>query len=217
MGSPEAPSQFTDADGLYTRVGRLARTLHDALRELGYHDSLQDAFNHLPDARDRLAYISKVTGEAAEQVLNSVDKARLFQERLARAGGDLGVRWAAAAGPQAGSATLAANGDAELVPDTRRFLETITESTDATNAILSEIMVAQNFHDLTGQVVRRVVELARNLEEQLLQLLVLASPAERPAPRSTGKFEGPATHLAGRTDLVADQAAVDELLASLGF
>jgi chemotaxis protein CheZ len=69
------------ADAVYQRIGHLTRTLHDALRELGYDKELQGTRDQLPDARDRLTYIARVTGEAAEKVLNAVDQARVVQER----------------------------------------------------------------------------------------------------------------------------------------
>src|SRR5258708_10842843 len=79
------------------RIGHLTRTLHNALRELGYDRELMDARDNLPDARDRLAYIARVTGEAAEKVLNAVDRARTVQQELSEQAPSLRNRWQALA------------------------------------------------------------------------------------------------------------------------
>ncbi|MCS7102138.1 MAG: protein phosphatase CheZ, partial [Burkholderiaceae bacterium] len=77
-------------------------------------------------------------------------------------------------------------------------------------------MLAQDFHDLTGQVIRKVVALAHEMEAQLVKLLLdTTPPAQRPAESTS--LEGPVVNGAGRTDVVKNQADVDDLLASLGF
>ncbi|MCX8114162.1 MAG: protein phosphatase CheZ, partial [Burkholderiaceae bacterium] len=97
LGSTAAPQLACDeraeSDDVYQRIGQLTRTLHNALRELGYDKELLGTREQLPDARDRLAYIARVTGAAAEKVLNAVDRARSLQEELTRQAGDLHRRW----------------------------------------------------------------------------------------------------------------------------
>jgi len=202
---------------LYQRIGHLTRTLHNALRELGLHESLADARDHLPDARDRLAYIARVTGEAAEKVLNAVDRARTVQDMLAGGAKGLESRWAAVALYADGGAERATPAGCELIGDTRSFLRSIDEQAVQTNAILTEIMMAQDFHDLTGQVIRKVVALSQELEEQLVHLLIDATPPEQRRRIEPARLEGPVVDAGQRTDVVTDQAGVDDLLASLGF
>src|SRR5246500_5805622 len=84
-----AAAQAGSDETIRQRIGQLTRTLHDALRELGYERELMDARANLPDARDRLAYIARVTGEAAEKVLNAVDRARTVQQELTEQAGTL--------------------------------------------------------------------------------------------------------------------------------
>jgi len=205
-----APEDF------YHRIGQLTRTLHDAMRELGYHEHLADARDNLPDARDRLAYVARLTGNAAEKVLNSVDRARSLQDEIAQRAQELRTRWAAvatytAAGERATPAGVA------LVEDTCGFLAKLGAQAELTNTILTEIMMAQDFHDLTGQVIRKVVSLAQTLEEQLVRLLVDANQGEARRKVDGQGLEGPIVNREGRSDVVADQAGVDDLLASLGF
>jgi chemotaxis protein CheZ len=205
------------ADAVYQRIGHLTRTLHDALRELGYDKELQGARDQLPDARDRLTYIARVTGEAAEKVLNAVDQARVVQEQMTQRATDLRKRWQAVAQYTAQDAKRATPAGRQLVDETCSFFDGVGGQTDATQAILTDIMMAQDFHDLTGQVIRKVVTLAQNMEEQLLKLLIETTPPEQRRKLEPEILEGPVVKAEGRTDVVTDQAGVDDLLASLGF
>jgi chemotaxis protein CheZ len=216
----DAPAQ----EDIYHRIGHLTRTLHDAMRELGYQESLADARDNLPDARDRLAYIARLTGDAAEKVLNSVDRARNVQGEITTRAQGLRDRWAAVAVYTTGSAAApgaaaerATPAGAALVEETCAFLASLDSQAELTNGILTDIMMAQDFHDLTGQVIRKVVGLATNLEEQLVKLLIDATPQEQRKKVDPGILEGPVVNPENRSDVVSDQAGVDDLLASLGF
>jgi chemotaxis protein CheZ len=211
---PGVDSEVTSHD-VFQRIGAITRRLHDALRELGYDKTLEHAVDSLPDARARLSRIAELTGESAEKVLNTVEVARAVQDQIRGDAGSLEVRWAgrtvqALSGPE---------GDL-LVADTRKFLGGLPASTDLTNRYLSDIMLAQDFHDLTGQMIGKVVDLAQTLEEQLVALLLETTPPERRARAAVteaGSLSGPAVNTAGRTDIVTDQSQVDDLLESLGF
>jgi len=215
---PAATTEGIATDDFHQRVGNLTRVLHDALRELGYDKELAVTREHLPDARDRLAYIARVTGEAAEKVLNAVDHARSVQSELVQHGASLRLRWQAvrtyATGAGVERATPAGR---KLVDETCEFFAGLDGPADRTQAILTDIMMAQDFHDLTGQVIRKVVALAQNMEEQLLRLLIDSTPPEQRKKVESEKLAGPIVNAAGRDDVVTDQAQVDDLLASLGF
>jgi chemotaxis protein CheZ len=204
------------AEEIYQRIGNLTRTLHNALRELGYDRELMQARDHLPDARDRLAYIARVTGEAAEKVLNAVDRARTVQEDLTQKAVSLRTRWQAVSA-YASKGDRATPASRQLVDETCAFFEGVGGQADMTNAILTDIMMAQDFHDLTGQVIRKVVTLAQTLEEQLLKLLIETTPPEQRKKVEPEVLQGPVVNPEGRTDVVANQEQVDDLLASLGF
>ena len=203
-------------ESIHHRIGHLTRTLHNALRELGYDRELMDARDHLPDARDRLAYIARVTGEAAEKVLNAVDRARTVQQELTEQVDSLRSRWQAVAAYAAGGRSCMPAGK-QLIDETCEFFACVGGQADRTNVILTDIMMAQDFHDLTGQVIHRVVALAQLLEEQLLKLVIETSPPEQRPRLDQFKFEGPVVAPEARDDVVADQKGVDDLLASLGF
>ena len=201
------------SDAVFNRIGQMTRQLHDTLRELGYDRLLQDTAKAIPDARQRLSYIAAKTEEAASRVLNATDIAKPIQDSLHDRSGALAQRWDRVYANQVGVADFK-----RLADETRGFLKDVPQQTAATNAQLLEIMMAQDFQDLTGQVIKRVVDLAHNLETQLLQVLVEAMPeTKRQDTTAEGLLNGPVINPEGRTDVVSDQEQVDELLESLGF
>jgi len=214
----------TAPEDVHQRIGNLTRVLHDALRELGYDKDLAATREHLPDARDRLSYIARVTGEAAEKVLNAVDHARNVQGELVQQAASLRTRWQAVGvyteGANAGETAVQARATPagrKLVEETCDFFASLDGQADRTQTILTDIMMAQDFHDLTGQVIRKVVALAQTMEEQLVRLLIETTPPEQRKRVEAEKLSGPVVNAEGRDDVVTDQAQVDDLLASLGF
>lgn len=196
-------------------IGLLTRQLHDALSGLSLTDKLKDLAEEIPDAKSRLSYITRLTGEAAEKVLNRVDLAKAQQDHIAaetRRIGKLIVKDPVAA---------VAKGHV------MNFITDVEKSTKEVDQHLTEIMMAQDFHDLTGQVIAKVVALAANIEEQLVQLLIQTAPQEAnlkpvappaPAPLTHHPvLAGPAINPKGDPDVVSGQSEVDDLLASLGF
>jgi chemotaxis protein CheZ len=197
-------------DGVFNRIGVMTRQLHDTLRELGYDRSLQEAAHAIPDARQRLTYIAEMTEQAASKVLNATDIAKPIQDKVEADAGALRTRWDRLYANQ-----LSPDEFRLLAGETRDFLGNVMTSSRDTNAQLLEIMMAQDFQDLTGQVIKKVVDLAQNLEKQLLQVLIETIPAERKVEDSL--LNGPVINAVGRDDVVSNQEQVDDLLESLGF
>ena len=202
---------------VYVQVGTIARLLHDALAQLGVMPSLRRSAVALPDARNRLGYVADKSGSAAERVLEAVELAKTEQGAIA------GHARALAAQLTADPVKAVASG-AVL-----NFVGEIDAATARIDRHLTDIMLAQDFHDLTGQVVARVVTLAIELETGLAQLLRQIAPQEAACGSAQdGKHEaddatrraalgGPVIDPTGRTDVVSSQGEVDDLLASLGF
>lgn len=201
-----------EAGIVFNRLGHLTRQVHDTLRELGLEATIKDAAAAVPDARQRLAYIAQATEQAASRVLNATDIANPIQDRLCDGAKALSARW-----DELYAGRLSPEAFKDLSADTHRFLGSVAEGSRETGAQLHEIMMAQDFQDLTGQVIKRVVELAQTLETQLIQVLLEAAPPEVRAERHTGLMNGPVIDSEGRTDVVTSQAQVDDLLESLGF
>ncbi len=191
---------------VFHQLGVITRQLHDTLMQLGVMPKLQTAAEGLPDARSRLSYIAKKTGDAAEKVLNSVDQAKQEHANIA------------AETRRMASALLADPVKAVASGAVINFVSDVESATERIDRHLTDIMMAQDFHDLTGQVVAKVVSLATDLEDSLVKLLLQAAPAEQVQKvEATLTLQGPVVNPEGRTDVVADQGEVDDLLASLGF
>ena len=203
-----------DAGGMFERVGSLTRILHDALKQLGYDRQVEGAVDALPDARARLHYIAKLTGQAADTALSKSEAGIEVQTQLAHGALALAAQWDAVFAGATSAAEF--RGHAER---TRAFLHALPQHTAHTSSLFSDIMLAQDFHDLTGQVISRVVRMAEDLERQLLKLLLDSTPPERlpAAAAALAGLAGPVIDAAGRDDVVTNQAQVDDLLASMGF
>lgn len=206
------PASIGNEEAVFNRIGHLARKLHDNLRELGYDRALEDAARQIPDARDRLNYIAQMTEQAASRVLNATDIARPAQDELGRAVKALGIRWERMFANQ-----LSVDEFKQLAADSRLFFSMAPKKIAITNDQLNEIMMAQDFQDLTGQVIKRVVDMAQNFENQLLQLLIETMPESMRVTAPEGLMNGPVINSAGRSDVVTSQEQVDDLLESLGF
>lgn len=209
--APVARGAAAAEGAIYERIGALTRILHDALRELGHDKIVEAAVQALPDARERLGYISRLTGQAAERALAAVEQGKSVQELQQREAAQLAADW-----ERVYAGAMDVEAFKALAGRTRDFLGAQPERADRLNGCLLEVMMAQDFHDLTGQVVQRLVKLARKLEEQLVALLLAATPAERRSGLNDEWLGGPSLGT-GRTDVAADQAQVDQLLESLGF
>lgn len=210
-----APAPTLDAlpqDAVFNGIGQLARQLHDSLRGLGMDQMLEDSARQIPDARERLAYIAKMTEQAASRVLNATDIARPLQDDLLARSRDLGQRW-----ERMFSNQLSVEEFKALAADSRGYFALAPEKLRLTNEQLTEIMMAQDFQDLTGQVIKKIVEMVQALETRLLGLLLQAIPPERKIDAPEGLLNGPVVSNKGRNDVVTNQEQVDDLLESLGF
>lgn len=197
--------------GLLGRIGQLTRQLREGLRELGLDKHVAMAAEAIPDARDRLRYVANMTERAAERALNAIDIAQPMQEELATGARNLNQRWSEWSANPAGLDQ--AN---PLTIDTRRYLQEVPQKANAINGQLLEIMMAQDFQDLTGQVIKKMMEVINEVESQLLQVLIDHSPKGTAPDGATGLQNGPQVK-PGLPSGVANQEQVDDLLESLGF
>ena len=209
--APAGAAQQTDQ--VISQIGQLTRKLHDALHQLGYDRVLQNATRAMPDARERLAYVATMTEQAAVRALNAIETAKPIQDRLGSEASALAQDWDRVFSRELGVGEFKA-----LAERTRGFLAGVPVQAEATNAQLMDIMMAQDFQDLTGQVIKKITDMAQDMEGQLLQLLLENVPPERrEAAQSLGLLSGPVIGGSGRSDVVTNQSQVDELLESLGF
>lgn len=215
-------TQNTKADELTTtnkkvidQIGQLTRNLHDSLRELGYDKRLEAIAAEAPEAQDKLSYVATKTEQAADRTLNAIEIAMPIQDKLSTDAIHLSEQWKQA------FEVYQTNPDTEkfktLLIDTLQYLNKVPEQTNATNAQLMEIMMAQDFQDLTGQVIKKITHMVQSLERDLIDLLLANVPTKKNITVDEGLMNGPVINPEKRNDVVCNQDQVDDLLASLGF
>lgn len=213
QSSPVAADGWPQQEAVFNRIGHMARALHDTLGQLGYDKLLEKTVSALPDANDRLAYVANLTEQAACRVLNATDVAAPLVDDIENGALALGKRWDKLFANELGVGDFKA-----LAEETRAFLnEQLPQKTRGTHAQLTEIMMAQDFQDLTGQVIKKIVLLAQDLESGLMNVLIEVLPETKRTDEVASLMNGPVINAEGRTDVVVNQEQVDDLLDSLGF
>ena len=210
----EAPVSEAER-GMFERLGGIVRLLHDSLRELGYDKALTEASSQIVDAQDRLEYVASLTEQAANKVLNTLDEGMPAQDLLSKQAKDMETRWA-----DLFSGKLSLDEFKALAGDSRQFAASVNEATEAEKARLLEIMMAQDFQDITGQLIKKVVKITQTVEQELAQLLRDHAPAdlkEKLAKKEAPPVAAPLMSGPSVPDTALNQDNVDDLLADLGF
>lgn len=207
MTSPALPTLHPE--DAFERLGRITRQLHEAMTELGLDHSLHAITQEIPDARDRLSHVGHMTETAANKVLNLIDTGqpqchhfKLDSQSIVDAIGAM----------RQGNAVCGED-VSDILANCQMFGVQASQFAEGQNELLSEIMMTQDFQDLSGQIIKRVIDIISQTEKQLLDLLMHS------APERLGNIVHPKAELAGPQvpDKALKQDDVDDLLASLGF
>lgn len=212
---------------LYREVGRLTRSLHEAIRNFQIHPrnpEQSEALSKMTDASDRLEYVVQMTSKAANRTMDLVEEAMPRASAMRDEAAELRDEWQKLRRREMKPAEFRA-----LYARIDTFFVTLNTDANATYDNLSEILLAQDFQDLTGQVIQKVTALVKEVEDHLLSLVVMASHVDKITgtvhealpdsrePESAEKGVGPQIKAAEREDVVSGQDDVDDLLSSLGF
>lgn len=202
----QTPKEPIDTKPIFERLGSVVRVLHDSMRELGYDRSLADVTSQITDAHERLSYIATLTEQAANKVLNATDEGIPAQDELAKKAKNMDERWTALFAGQ-----LSVDAFKELATDSHQFTKEIIISTESEKARLLNIMMSQDFQDLTGQLIKKVTAITSAVEQELAQILIdNAPPSKKAAPTELAQGPSLPTTALGQGD-------VDSLLDNLGF
>ena len=201
----------------YARLGAITREMHEALTILG-GNQLNSIVAEIPDARDRLAYVGKMTEDAANKVLTLVEQAKPECDDLATRG----VELSDSLKRMAADPSMTVEKARGLLTVCSKFADRSAKFADGQANALSDIMMAQDFQDLSGQVIKKVIDIINRTEMQLVHLLIDSAPesasvsaaltADAPVSVDDHVLEGPQVN-----DKALQQSDVDDLLASLGF
>ncbi|MDQ2818885.1 MAG: protein phosphatase CheZ [Pseudomonadota bacterium] len=216
--APAAPvvaavAAHAESDGtekpMFERLGGIVRLLHDSLRELGYDKALNEASSQIVDAQDRLEYVASLTEQAANKVLNTLDDGMPAQDVLQKKARVMETRWADLFAGKLGIEEFKV-----LAGDSKSFATAVSEATEAEKARLLDIMMAQDFQDITGQLIKKVVAITKTVEKELADLLRDNAP---PPLREKLAAKEPLMVGPSVPSVALDQDNVDDLLADLGF
>lgn len=206
--APESGSKEHDKL-MYEGLGHVVRALHDALTYVGADDALAEATHEFPSARERLIHVAELTEAAANTVLNKVDETLPVQQKIESEANSLAKQWDSTVVESMSKEQLHALG-----AQTRAHLASSCHASTTMQQALNDIMMAQDFQDLTGQLIKKVVAVLERTEKDLLNLLISGAPADKVAalPKQE-ELAGP-----GAVGAVAmDQSDIDAMLADLGF
>jgi chemotaxis protein CheZ len=194
---------------MFERLGGIVRLLHDSLRELGYDKALNEASSQIVDAQDRLEYVASLTEQAANKVLNTLDDGMPAQDVLQKKARAMEGRWNDLFAGKLGIEEFKV-----LAGDSKSFATAVSEATEAEKARLLDIMMAQDFQDITGQLIKKVVMITKTVEKELADLLRDNAP-----PPLREKLQAKEPLMVGPSvpSVALDQDNVDDLLADLGF
>jgi chemotaxis protein CheZ len=202
---------------LFQEVGKLTRELHEALSNFNIDSRLVDlAENDIPNTRDRLNYVITTTEDAAHKTLSHIDQTLPLAQELRQTAEKIDESW-----QRFRNKEMTADEFRQLVKEIEAYLPAVKSHADQVHANLSEMMLAQGFQDLTGQVIRQVISLVEEVEDSLVQLVKVAGKHQQESkPKKETdpiKAEGPQINAKDNPDVVNDQDDVDDLLSSLGF
>ncbi|MDB6141001.1 MAG: chemotaxis phosphatase, CheZ [Pseudomonas sp.] len=215
--------------GLYQEVGKLTRELHSAIVNFQIDPSMPQAeeVSQITDATERLSYVVRLTENAANRTMDLVEQSTPLMTGLTNDAAALSADWGRFMRREVGAEEFR-----ELARRVEGFLARSETETRQVSANLNDILLAQDYQDLTGQVIKRVTQLVTEVESNLLKLVLMASQVDRFAgiehdhqsirtekdqEKHLSQGEGPQIHADKREDVVSGQDDVDDLLSSLGF
>mgnify|MGYP001262242648 CR=1 FL=1 len=207
MNTHQLPAAVS-AEEAFERLGRITRQLHEAMTELGLEQGLLAVTQEIPDARDRLSHVGQMTEAAANKVLNLID---LAQPKCHHFKSKSDCFAQVISHMQKGSSPSAGE-FSNLMSACEEFAQQSGAFAQDQSAVLGDIMMTQDFQDLSGQIIKKVIDIISLTEQQLLSLLMNSAPEHLATCRPSSDLAGPQT-----PDKALKQNDVDDLLASLGF
>lgn len=212
-------------ENLYQEIGRLTRALHDSIKNFKLDSNVQGAGSEIDEAQEGLAYVVDMTAKAANKTMDMVDAALPISESISTQATDLNLEWQRFLRKE-----LAPSEFRELTKRITLFLDNTQSSTKKLNGNLNDILLAQDFQDLTGQVIQKITAMVTDVEARLVNLVAMAGHVDQMTGINHGNIEadndveldpnkgvGPQINAEEDENVASNQDDVDDLLSSLGF
>ena len=212
----------TQSSEMFQKMGQLARRLHDALHNVQASESAgRDSDNDLKDARERLDFVVGKTAESSHRTLDAIEEMTPLTRSLESRVDDVASRWL--------SVQRRGMDDSEFIAMTRDLRDCFDGvKTDAAKISggLTDVLLAQEYQDITGQVLREVISLVTDVEASLVEIIQSVPAPVAPAQGADENRKTDSKSAASRaygpsiksgSDVASSQDDVDELLSSLGF
>lgn len=213
----------------YREVGKLTRGLHDAMVNFDIetpHAGADESESKMANAQDRLDYVIKLTQSSADRTMDMVEEGIPLAAEIGERAAALQSDWHKLAKRELGPEQFR-----DLYRQIDQYLTLTCDTSGQLSEKLNTILMAQDFQDLTGQVIKKVITLVQDVEVRLVELMRVAGQVEeltgiiRSAeirktagePGLDSAAEGPQINAEKRDDVVSGQDDVDDLLSSLGF
>lgn len=205
---------------LFAEIGKLTRQLHDSMNNFNVDSRIKGIANaDIPDAKERLNYVIERTENAANKTMDAVEAIFPSLDKIQEKVDKLMPQWQLLMRNE-----IDFPGFKELCHEIDELLNTTKTESTQIHGLMTDVLMAQDFQDLTGQIITRVIELVKEIEAKLVIILTVCSKKTEPVPETEEqkqekniKAEGPIIDAESRSDVVNGQDDVDDLLSSLGF
>lgn len=204
---------------LFHELGKLTREFHDALNGFRLDARIASfAEKEFPDARERLRHVVKMTADSADRSLTAAENAMPICDAIASEAVELKGQWERFMKRDMGPDEFR-----KLSGRLQGFFSSLENDTNALKSNLNDVVMAQDFQDLTGQIITRVINLVDDMESNLVELIRISGQnlrAGEPEARQEDVLKGVGPAIPGvdvGSNIVSGQDEVDDLLSSLGF
>ncbi len=201
---------------LFQELGKLTREIHESINAFSHDERVAElAEEDIPDAKERLNYIVTKTNEAAHRTMEGAESAMDVVNAFNVQADSIKTRWS-----QFRTKELSKQDFLSLSDDMDKFFLSIDEESNKVKSAMTDIMMAQDYQDLTGQMIKQVITMVQEVEEKLVRLVAISGTSQTKKSEKEvdgSKAHGPQLPTSDKQDVANDQGDVDDLLASLGF
>lgn len=205
---------------LFHELGKLTRDFHEALNSFRLDARIANfTEKDFPDARERLRHVVQMTAQSADRSLTAAEEALPICDTIDEKAGEFNQQWARFMRRE-----MDADEFRRLSAGMNDFFTSLKADTATIKTNMNDVIMAQDFQDLTGQIIERVITLVDDMESSLVDLIRISGqklvPQEGTRKEDADQLKGTGPAVPGvdvAENIVSGQDEVDDLLSSLGF